>query len=157
MTPPRLRLVLVLGAALSLAATGASAEILYRARVHGEFASLERSVRSSHADGIHRGTRFIRFGAESGSLQTSLADDLVAWFLRRAGLRSRLDFSEPIDRDLHAYHLVVFDYGDDRHHWCHVYLWSPRESRFVHYMNWDYYNPCTAEDCPWPNDPPRPR
>ena len=158
MSPLRFRLVLIFAGLLILGTAGFGTEAAYRSRVRSEFKSLERLVLSSHPGVLNRGVEFIRFGDDLGSLEPSLKDDAIAWLLRSFRMESALDRWKPGDPKVHAYYLVSFNLGElsGPDYCCHAFIWSPRERRFIHYLNWDLSDVRPVPGCPWPRDPPRP-
>lgn len=147
----RARRVFWIPVALCLPAAPFGASWLYEARIRGEFNALHLSLQKPHG-GLLGSVRHYRFGELTGSLEPSLLEDAAEWIRFTAGLSSRLDYEG--GPGSHAYHLAAFEVDGGKV--FHVFLWSPRQLRFIHFMNWEYYKPCSLPGCPWKCDPVHP-
>jgi len=156
MSPLRFRFFLILGGLLILGSAGIAAESAYRAKIRRDLASLEAAVLAVHPGFRLTNRSLLRFGKNADSMEPSLLEDLAQGIRRRLGLRSRLDFEgDPDDPWMHAYHVVSVTLEREKNYQRsdHIFIWSPRELRFVHYYDW-----CrgSAEGrCPWRHDPVR--
>jgi len=127
------------------------ASLLYKARIRADFADLHRAIQQSHPGRVGRVGHY-RFGSDDGSLAPSLLEDAFEYTRARLGGSSRLVYEG--GPGFHAYHLAAFEVDGGKH--FHVFLWSPRQMRFVHFMNWEYYDPCPTAECPWRREPAHP-
>lgn len=121
-----------------------SASALYRARVIAEANDVMRRVAQGHHGSQLESVISSRFGEPVTSLEPSLARDISAWRYGAPGAENRDWRHKP------AYYLVGVSLQRGLARFSHVFIWSPRQGRFVHFQNW---GGCREVHCPYRFDP----
>jgi len=152
MWPPKRVFVLLAGVSILLTGATFVAESAYRTRFRREMAALERSINSFHAFRSSR-VEFTRFGYCVSSVEPSLSEDLLEGLKYRLGRESRLNSGADPKSWLHGYYAVHFTMQHPDNSWpptsCHVFIWSPRMLRFVHYLTEGECREFPSGSCPW--------
>jgi hypothetical protein len=156
MWPPKRVFVLLAGVSILLTAATFVAESAYRTRFRRELAALERSIHTFHTFRSSR-VDFVRFGNGVPSVEPSLREDVLEGLKVRLGRPSKLDGGDLPQPWLCGYYAVHFVMGHSDDTWpptgCHVFIWSPRRLRFVHYMNEGKCPEFPSGTCPWRSNP----
>ena len=154
MWPPQTRIVLLV-AGIPLLLAGA-AEAAYRIKFRRELASLEYSIDSQHAFRSRR-VELSRFGLYAPGVEPSLGEDLLEGLRLRFARPSRLNGGDRPKPWLNGYYAVHFTMQHSDDSWppnaCHVFIWSPRKLRFVHYLTEGECPEFPGGSCPWRSNP----
>jgi hypothetical protein len=145
----RFRYIVALLSPIALLLLLIASECAYRFLIWRQCVSLEREVKQRHSGWVYDGARYTRFGNETESLEVSLVADVNAYLRRFTSQPSPLDTDGCCSS--HAYMTVNFSLDDNKQMINHVFIWSPRKFRFVHWANWGAS--CDEKLCPWIHDP----